>query len=61
MCETCPFTCKGAEVCIPRQLKNQLALFLPNVVEEPFSKKPPTLTKPNILINVRINDREYYF
>jgi len=58
-CNMCPFTCKGAEVCEPRQLKNKLQEFLPDVLEKTDTMNG--LVKPNIVISIRICDKEYYF
>ena len=60
LCETCPFTCKDADVCVPHQLKNQLTEFLPTIIEKQFDKEP-TITKPNILFDIEIDGKEYYF
>ena len=54
-CNICQFTCKWAE----RQLKNKLQQFLPYVLEKTDTMNG--LVKPNIVISIRICDKEYYF
>ena len=59
VCMNCPFICKNANVCKPRQLLNEMREYLPNVVDDisPTSE----MTKPSISCTVYMNGREYYF
>lgn len=59
-CCTCPFTCKGAEICEPQQIKNRLQHLLPDVLEKSDGDTIPNLVKPHIAIYVEICDKQYY-
>ncbi len=59
-CHTCPFTCKGAEICEPQQIKNRLRLLLPDILEKTDGDAMPNLVKSNITICVEICDKQYY-
>ena len=60
-CYTCPFVCKGAEICEPRQIKNKLKDFLPNILEKTDVDTIPHIEKPYITICIEICDKQYYF
>ena len=59
-CRTCPFTCKGAEICEPQQIKNRLRLLLPDVLGKNNGDTMPNLVKPNVGIYVEICGKQYY-
>ena len=57
-CVDCPFTCKGAEICRPRQLVTEMQAYLPSVVDD-YDRS--VLRKPDISVSVEINGHTYYF
>ena len=57
-CIDCPFTCKGADICRPRQLVTEMQAYLPSVVDE-YDRS--VLRKPSITIQVELNGRVNYF
>ena len=59
-CRTCPFTCKGAEICEPQQIKNRLRLLLPDVLEKNDGDTMPNLVKPDVAIYIEMCDKQYY-
>ena len=59
-CSRCPFTCKGAEICEPQQIKNRLYRLLPDVLEKNDGDTMPNLVKPHIAIYVEICGKQYY-
>ena len=58
MCIQCPFTCKNAEICKPKQLLDEMRHYLPSVVDE---LAPTTLTKPSISCSIEMDGHTYYF
>ena len=62
-CINCPFTCKGANECKPRQLLNEMRKYLPSVIDIDGNScaEIHTMTKPNISCTININGNNFYF